>query len=62
MNLLHATTPRKVELNGVIERINRRTSPSIVWYFLIPVGQELRMALTNIVDVAQRLNGRQLCP
>jgi DNA-binding HxlR family transcriptional regulator len=56
------TRLRKLEQNGVIERITRRTSPPTVWYSLTPVGQELCVALTNVVDVAQRLKGRQLCP
>jgi DNA-binding HxlR family transcriptional regulator len=46
---------RKLERDGVIERITRTTSPPTVWYSLTPVGQELCGALVNVVDVAQRL-------
>lgn len=48
---------RKLERDGVIERLTRRTSPPTVWYSLTPVGQELCGALVNVVDVAQRLKG-----
>jgi DNA-binding HxlR family transcriptional regulator len=46
---------RKLERHGVIERFTRPTSPPTVWYVLTPVGQELCGALTNVVDIAQRL-------
>jgi DNA-binding HxlR family transcriptional regulator len=46
---------RKLERNGVIQRITRRTSPPTVWYSLTPVGQELCAALTSMVQIAQRL-------
>jgi DNA-binding HxlR family transcriptional regulator len=47
---------RKLEREGVIERIARPTSPPTVWYALTPVGLELSMALANVVEIAQRLN------
>ena len=46
---------RKLEREGVIERISRPTSPPTVWYALTPVGQELSGALANVVEIAQRL-------
>lgn len=51
---------RKLEGEGIIERITRRTSPPTVWYSLTPVGQELCVALVNVVDVAQRLKRPQV--
>ena len=50
---------RKLEHEGVIERLTRPTSPPTVWYSLTPVGQELCGALTNVVDIAQRLKCTQ---
>ena len=49
------TRLRQLEREGVIARTTRLTSPPTVWYSLTPVGQELRAALANVVDVAQRL-------
>ena len=46
---------RKLEREGIIERITRQTSPPTVWYSLTPGGQELSGALTNLVEIAQRL-------
>jgi DNA-binding HxlR family transcriptional regulator len=46
---------RKLEDCGIIERFTRQTSPPTVWYALTVVGQELCTALTNVVDIAQRL-------
>jgi DNA-binding HxlR family transcriptional regulator len=51
---------RKLERDGVIERSTRQTSPPTVWYSLTPVGQELGAALTNVVNIAQRLNPTQI--
>jgi DNA-binding HxlR family transcriptional regulator len=51
---------RELEGNGIIERITRKTSPPTVWYSLTPVGQELCTALTNVVDIAQRLKRTQV--
>ena len=45
---------RKLEREGIIERISRATSPPTVWYVLTPVGQELCAALVNVIDVAQK--------
>ena len=45
----------KLEGFGVIERYTRRSSPPTVCYALTSVGQELCTALTNVVDIAQRL-------
>jgi len=49
------TRLRKLESEGVIERCTRKTSPPTVWYVLTPLGHELNAALSNIVDIAQRL-------
>lgn len=46
---------RRLEREGVIERLAKPTSPPTVWYSLTPVGQELCGALINVVDIAQRL-------
>jgi len=46
---------RELERYGVIERSTRTTSPPTVWYSLTPVGQELCLALTNMVSIGQRL-------
>ena len=46
---------RKLEREGIIERITRQTSPPTVWYSLTPGGQELSGALTDVVEIAQRL-------
>jgi DNA-binding HxlR family transcriptional regulator len=51
-----ASRLRKLEQDGVVERITKSTSPPTVWYTLTPVGQELCTALRNVVEVAQRLN------
>ena len=53
------TRLRRLEREGVIERLTRATSPPTVWYVLTPLGQELSSALAHIVDVAQRLKRRQ---
>jgi DNA-binding HxlR family transcriptional regulator len=50
---------RKLEREGVIERFSRPTSPPTVWYVLTPVGQELCVALVNVVNIAQRLKRPQ---
>ena len=50
---------RKLEREGVIERFSRPTSPPTVWYVLTPVGQELCVALVNVVAIAQRLKRPQ---
>ena len=46
---------RKLERNGVIERLTRPTSPPTVGYSLTPVGRELCEALTNVINLAQQL-------
>lgn len=46
---------RKLERDGVVERITRPTSPPTVWYVLTPAGRELSVALAGIVEIAQRL-------
>jgi DNA-binding HxlR family transcriptional regulator len=46
---------RMLEGAGVVQRIARPTSPPTVWYVLTPVGQELRGALGNVVEIAHRL-------
>jgi DNA-binding HxlR family transcriptional regulator len=50
---------RKLERNGIIERITKQTSPPTVWYSLTQGGKELSGALTNVVEVAQRLKRTQ---
>ena len=50
---------RKLEQDGVVERGTRPTSPPTVWYSLTPVGEELCTALTNVVEIAQRLKQSQ---
>ncbi|MBZ5688476.1 MAG: helix-turn-helix transcriptional regulator [Acidobacteriia bacterium] len=46
---------RKLEREGIIERITRQTSPPTVWYSLTHGGQELSGALMDVVEIAQRL-------
>ena len=46
---------RKLEREGIVERRTKPTSPPTTWYALSPVGQDLCVALANIVEVAQRL-------
>ena len=47
---------RRLESEGIVERITRRTSPPTVWYALTPVGRELCDAVQKVVEVAQRLH------
>jgi DNA-binding HxlR family transcriptional regulator len=51
---------RKLERDGVSERLNRPTSPPTVWYSLTPVGQEFCAALVNLIDIGQRLRRTQV--
>ena len=53
---------RKLEREGVIERLTRQTSPPTVWYALTPVGRELSGALVKVVDIAQGLKRTQVGP
>ena len=53
-----ATRLRRLEREGIVERRSKPTSPPTIWYALTPVGQDLCGALTNIVEVAQRLTGK----
>lgn len=46
---------RKLENDGVIERVPKKTSPPTVWYTLTPLGQELFGALATVIDIGQRL-------
>jgi DNA-binding HxlR family transcriptional regulator len=46
---------RKLEHDGVIERITRPTSPPTVWYALTPPGRELCDTLAKVVEIGQRL-------
>lgn len=46
---------RMLERAGVVSRLARPTSPPTVWYALTPVGEELRAALGNVVEIAHRL-------
>jgi DNA-binding HxlR family transcriptional regulator len=47
---------RKLEHRGVIQRLTQSTSPPTVWYRLTPGGQELCVALTSVVEIAQKLS------
>jgi DNA-binding HxlR family transcriptional regulator len=51
---------RKLESEGIIERVTKQTSPPTVWYSLTPVGQELCGALVNVIAVAQRLKRAEM--
>ena len=46
---------RNLESHGVIVRHTRPTSPPTVWYALTPAGHDLCIALTSVLEVAQRL-------
>ena len=46
---------RQLEVEGIIGRSTKATSPPTVWYSLTPVGQELCRALVGVINVAQRL-------
>jgi DNA-binding HxlR family transcriptional regulator len=46
---------RQLEREGIVERSTRTTSPPTVWYSLTPVGQELSLALANVIKTSQRL-------
>lgn len=46
---------RRLEHEGLIERVTRTTSSPTVWYALTPVRKELGMALAEVVSVSQRL-------
>lgn len=50
---------RKLEYDGVIQRLTRATTPPTVWYALTPAGHELCRALTNVVEIAQQLKRTQ---
>ena len=52
-----STRLRKLEQEGIVARIPKRTSPPTVWYALTPVGQELIAALAVVVEIAQRAKG-----
>jgi DNA-binding HxlR family transcriptional regulator len=49
---------RRLEREGIVERRSKPTSPPTIGYVLTPMGQDLCGALTNLVEVAQRLKGR----
>lgn len=49
---------RKLESEGIVDRIPKLTSPPTIWYALTPVGQELVQALTAVVEIAQRAKRR----
>jgi DNA-binding HxlR family transcriptional regulator len=46
---------RQLEVEGIIGRSTKPTSPPTVWYSLTLVGQELCGALVGVINVAQRL-------
>ena len=47
---------RTLQQEGIVERVERATSPPTVWYALTPLGHELCRALVDVIDVAQRLS------
>lgn len=49
------TRLRRLERDGVLQRVTRRTSPPTVWYALTPLGQELVKALAVVIDIGHRL-------
>ena len=49
------TRLRRLERDGVLQRVTRQTSPPTVWYGLTPLGQELVKALAVVVDIGHRL-------
>jgi len=49
------TCLRRLEREGVVERLTRSTSPPTVWYALTPPGRDLSRALVEVVEVGQRL-------
>ena len=51
---------RKLERERIVERVVKLTSPPTVWYSLTPVGQELCVALMNVVNVAQGLRSAEV--
>jgi len=50
---------RKLEQDGVVQRLTKLTAPPTVWYSLTSAGHELCGALTNVVEIAQRLKRAQ---
>ena len=50
-----STRLRRLQREGIVERRRKPTSPPTIWYVLTPLGQDLSGALTNLVEVAQRL-------
>ena len=46
---------RVLTREGIVERVTRATSPPTVWYSLTPLGEEFCAALSNVIDVGQRL-------
>jgi DNA-binding HxlR family transcriptional regulator len=46
---------RTLQQEGIVERLERATSPPTVWYALTPIGQELCRALVDVIEVGQRL-------
>jgi DNA-binding HxlR family transcriptional regulator len=46
---------RTLQREGIVERLERATSPPTVWYALTPLGQELCRALVEVIEVGQRL-------
>jgi DNA-binding HxlR family transcriptional regulator len=47
---------RALQREGVLERLERPTSPPTVWYALTPLGQELGKALADVIEIGQRLS------
>ena len=46
---------RKLEREGIVQRLTRATSPPTVWYCLTPTGKEIGAALGHVIEIAQRL-------
>jgi DNA-binding HxlR family transcriptional regulator len=55
------TRLRRLEREGIVQRWRKATSPPTICYALTPVGQDLCGALTNLIDVAQRLRLPRQC-
>jgi len=53
------TSLRKLERNGVIQRLTKPTVPPTVWYELTQAGRDLCVALSSVVEIGQRLKRNQ---
>jgi DNA-binding HxlR family transcriptional regulator len=53
---------RMLQREGVVERVERATSPPTTWYALTPLGEELCRAVVNVIEVGQRLRKARSAP